>query len=297
MTTEQAPLLTKPLTLLAIFAHPDDESFGPGATLAKYAQAGVRVYYLCGTRGEMGTVNAEILQGYADLAEMRWNELTRAANELGLTGIYHLGYRDSGMMGSEANQHPQALMIQPVEIVARRIAHFIRKLKPQVVLTHDTIGGYRHPDHIMLNKATMMFFERMYDAAFFPDPDGLPDHYPQKLYYPVIDRRFLKMMTRLLPLIGRDPRRFGRNQDIDLLNLTNVDFPVHAVINTQGEPQAAKTRAIQCHRSQLENGPPRSGFIGGLLRLMSQNEKFTRAYPVVLESNAFKETNLFEAIS
>ncbi len=284
------------LTLLAILAHPDDESFGPGATLAKYAQARVKVHYLCGTRGELGSTNPEYMQGYADTAEMRWAELTRAADELGLAGIHHLGYRDSGMAGSEENRHPQALAAQPVEVIATCIAHFIRKLKPQVVITHDTIGGYRHPDHIMLNQATLMFFERMYDSDAFPDPDGLPDFYPTKLYYPVINRKFLKMMTRLLPLFGRNPRKFGRNRDVDLVSLTNVEFPVHAIIDTRGEPLEAQRRASDCHKSQLESGPPRSGFIGKSLRWVRQYDKFMRAYPVVRHGDRLRERDLFEGI-
>ncbi len=282
--------------LLAIFAHPDDESFGPGATLAKYARAGVAVHYLCGTRGELGAADPEHLQGYAEAGDMRWAELACAAGALGLAGIHHLGYRDSGMPGSESNGHPQALTAQPVEAVAARLAHFIRRLKPQVVLTHDTIGGYRHPDHIMLNQATVMFFERMRDPAAFPDPEGLPDYYPQKLYYPVFSRRFLKILAQALSWLGRDPRKFGRNHDIDLLSLTEVEFPIHAVIDTRGAPAAAKARAAACHRSQLAGGPPRSGVLGLLAKLAGRHDQFMRVYPQVAEGERVREKDLFERV-
>lgn len=282
--------------LLAIFAHPDDESFGPGATLAKYARSGAAVHYLCGTRGEAGTIDPEHVKGYAAAGDMRWAELTCAAKELGLSGVHHLGYRDSGMSGSGDNGHEQALAAQPVEAVAGRIAHWIRKLKPQVILTHDTIGGYRHPDHIMLNKATLLFFERMHDPSAFPDPQGLPNYCPQKLYYPVFGRRFLRVLARTLPLFGVNPRKFGRNQDIDLLSLTEVDFPVHARIDTQGEPARAQERAADCHKSQLEGGPPRSGVMGLMARLLRQHDSFMRAYPQVAEAQALKETDLFEGV-
>lgn len=286
-------------TLLAILAHPDDESFGPGATLAKYAQAGVAVHYLCGTRGEMGTTDSEHLQGYADTGEMRWAELACAAKELGLAGVHHLGFRDSGMAGSESNQHPQALTNQPVEMVAARVAHFVRQLKPQVILTHDTIGGYRHPDHIMLNKATVMFWERMHDPLAFPDPDGLPDYFPQKLYYPVFGRGFLKFAARALPLFGRDPRKFGRNQDIDLLSLTNVEFPIHCEVDTVGAPAEARTRASECHKSQLAGGPPRRGPMAIIMRVIGfrpNRDTFMRVYPVVPEGEKVKETDLFAGV-
>lgn len=283
--------------MLVILAHPDDESFGPGATLAKYACAGVAVHYLCGTRGEIGSADAEHMQGFESVGDMRWTELTCAAKELGLAGIHHLGFRDSGMAGSDDNRHPQALSAQPVEVVAARIAHFVRKLKPQVVLTHDTIGGYRHPDHIMLNKATVMFFERMRDPNAFPDPEGLPDYYPQKLYYPIFGRGFLKLAVRLLPLFGRDPRKFGRNQDVDLMSLAGVDFPTHASIKVTGEPSEMRNRASECHKSQLGGGPPRRGPLSIFFRLMGlrgQFDSFMRAYPQVPDGQQLKETDLFE---
>ncbi|MBM4424206.1 MAG: GlcNAc-PI de-N-acetylase [Chloroflexi bacterium] len=286
-------------TLLAIFAHPDDESFGPGATLAKYARAGVAVHYLCGTRGEVGSSDPEHLRGFTTTGDMRWAELTCAATALGLAGIHHLGFRDSGMPGSDDNQHPQALAAQPVEAVAARIAHFIRQLKPQVVLTHDTIGGYRHPDHITLNKATLMFFERMCDPAAFPDPEGLADHFPQKLYYPIFSRGFLKFAARILPLFGQNPRKFGRNGDIDLLSLTEVEFPVHAVIDVRGEPSEMRARASEAHQSQLAGGPPRQGLIGLFARLMGfrgGSDSYMRAFPPVPPTVKLKETDLFEGV-
>jgi N-acetyl-1-D-myo-inositol-2-amino-2-deoxy-alpha-D-glucopyranoside deacetylase/mycothiol S-conjugate amidase len=289
----------EPKSLLAILAHPDDESFGPGATLAKYALAGVSVNYLCGTRGEMGTTDAEHMVGYTETGDMRWAELTCAGKELGLAGIYHLGYRDSGMQDAESNNHPNALTNQPVEDVAARIAHMVRKLRPQVIITHDTIGGYRHPDHIMLNRATLLFFEKMHDPTAFPDPEGLPDYYPQKLYYAIFSRAFLKLAARALPLFGRDPHKFGRNGDIDLISLTNVDFPTHTVIDVKGEPLLRKQKASDCHKSQLAGGPPRTGPMALVARLMgfsAERESYMRAFPVVPDGVKLKETDLFEGV-
>jgi len=281
-------------TLLAIFAHPDDESFGPGATLAKYALDGVAVHYLCGTRGEVGTVDAKHMNGFDSIGDMRWAELTAAAKELKLARIHHLGFRDSGMPGAEDNRHPQALSAQPVEAVAARIAHFIRKLKPQVVITHDTIGGYRHPDHIMLNKASVMFFERMADPTAFPDPEGLPDHQPQRLYYAIFERRFLKTAVRLLPLFGQNPRKFGRNKDIDLLTLTEVDFPTHVSVEVGGESSEMRRRAAACHQSQT---PPQRGpaaIFFQLLRIRGERDTFMQAYPPV--NGSLKRRDLFEEV-
>ena len=90
-------------TLLTVLAHPDDESFGLGGTIALYAQKGYNTYYVCATRGEAGTVDEEHLKGFKDTAEMRTDELMRAAKELGLKDVFFLGYRDSGMPGSDDN--------------------------------------------------------------------------------------------------------------------------------------------------------------------------------------------------
>ena len=116
--------------LLAVLAHPDDESFGMGGTLALYAQRGVQVHLACATRGEAGSMDADCLEGFASVAERRVYELSCAAGILGLSGVHYLGYRDSGMPGSPDNQHPQALAAAPLEEVAGRVAHYIRLLRP-----------------------------------------------------------------------------------------------------------------------------------------------------------------------
>lgn len=283
--------------MLVVLAHPDDESFGPGATLAKYATNGVEVHYLCGTRGDVGSTDSEFMQGYGSVAEMRWAELECAARELKLAGIHHLGFRDSGMPGSDDNHHPNALSAQPVAEVAARIAHYIRKLKPQVVMTHDPIGGYRHPDHIMLHKATVMAFHAAADSDVFPDPEGLPPHQPAKLYYPIFSRGFLKFIVRVLPLLGQDPKRFGRNKDIDLTSFIDVEFPIHAQVEVSGEPSEMRKRASQCHRSQMAGGPPRRGVMGIIARLAgfsAPRDGFMRAHPPA--ADGLKETDLFAGL-
>ena len=116
--------------LLAVLAHPDDESFGPGGTLAKYAAEGVAVWLVCGTDGDAGTVDAEMLAGYASTAQLRAAELCCAAQTLGLKGVDWLGYRDSGMAGSPDNQHPNSLVQAPLERVAGQIVASIRKHRP-----------------------------------------------------------------------------------------------------------------------------------------------------------------------
>ncbi|OQY92627.1 MAG: hypothetical protein B6D39_04740, partial [Anaerolineae bacterium UTCFX2] len=103
--------------LLAVLAHPDDESFGIGGTLAVYARRGAQVHLVCATRGEAGDVDPQYLQGFKSIADRRVSELRCAAGVLGLTGVYFLDYRDSGMGGSADNRRPEALANAPQEEV------------------------------------------------------------------------------------------------------------------------------------------------------------------------------------
>jgi len=94
--------------LLAVMAHPDDETFGTGGTLAVYARRGVAVYLICATRGEVGEVDEKYLRGFDSIAERRMAELRCAAEKLGITEVMFLDYRDSGMPGSQSPHHSPA---------------------------------------------------------------------------------------------------------------------------------------------------------------------------------------------
>ena len=118
-------VLNRPRTLLFAGAHPDDETFGAGGTLAQYAAAGVKVYYACATRGEAGSVRPGYLRENTTIGETRWAELKCAAGILRLADVIHLGYRDSGMPGSEDNKHPDALVMAPIEQVVERLVRVI----------------------------------------------------------------------------------------------------------------------------------------------------------------------------
>ncbi len=277
-------------TLLAVLAHPDDESFGMGGTLALYAERGVDVHLVCATRGEVGEVGPEYLKEYTSIADLRESELRCAASHLGLKEVYFLGYRDSGMVGSPDNVHPEALYSAPVEEVAAKVARYIRELKPQVVLTFDPIGGYRHPDHIHIHEATKQAFDLAGDAAFECD---LPPYQPEKLYYHTISKRFLRFAVGLLKLLRKDPSKWGRNEDIDLTKLI-VDFPVHAKINYSLVAKR-KEAASYCHASQI--GPSiTGGAFRWLFRLFGfgSSDIFMQAYPPPTGSKI--QTDLFEGI-
>ena len=264
-------------TILAVLAHPDDESFGLGGTLALYANKGCDTYLVCATRGEVGTVDEEHLNGFMDIAELRTAELERAANILGLKKVFFLDYRDSGMPGTQDNQHPDAQINHPVDEVAGKVVKYIRELKPDIVITFDPIGGYKHPDHIHIHKATVLAFETANDASFHPEA-GAPFQ-PRALYYQVVSRRILRLMVRLMPLFGQDPTRFGRNQDVNLKELAEVDFPVHVRLDITPVAQI-KQEAGRQHASQ-GGSQMRRGWIGLLSRFFREREEFMRAYPPV----------------
>jgi N-acetyl-1-D-myo-inositol-2-amino-2-deoxy-alpha-D-glucopyranoside deacetylase/mycothiol S-conjugate amidase len=267
-------------TLLFVGAHPDDESFGPGGTLAEYALRGHRVIYACATRGEAGSADAEFMAGFDQPGDLRWAELTAAARELGLAEVIYLGYRDSGMPGSEANAHPEAQINAPLDEVAERVVAVIRRVRADVVITFDPIGGYRHPDHIHIHQATVRAFAAAGDAAQYPATG--PAFTPRRLYFTVFPKGLLKLAVRVLPLVGRDPRKFGRNGDINLVDLASEEFPVHCRVPLSREAQARKERAAACHRSQLAGGPQRGGWlVRAVSRLFGASEPFMRAQPPV----------------
>lgn len=280
-----------PKTLLAVLAHPDDEAFGLGGTLALYARRGYDTYLVCATRGEAGSVDEEHLRGFKDIAAMRTAELDCAAAHLGLKGVRYLGYRDSGMPGMQANQHPEAQINHPVEEVAGRVVQHIRELQPEVVLTFDPIGGYKHPDHIHIQQATTLAFEKANEASFHPQA-GAPFQ-PGALYYQVFPRWFLKWATRLMPLFGKDPAKWGRNGDINLKELADVDFPVHVRLDIRSVAEI-KREAGACHASQGGVGM-RRGLMGFVSRAFGEHEDYMRAYPPV-EAGFKRQRDLFEGI-
>jgi LmbE family N-acetylglucosaminyl deacetylase len=275
--------------LLAVLAHPDDESFGPGGTLALYAKRGAEVHLICATAGEEGDVPPEMLHAFEDVPTLRKAELSCAASCLGLAGVHFLGYRDSGMAGSPHNHDPGTLAAAPLDEVAKKVTHHIRALKPQVVITFDPIGGYRHPDHIAIHKATVEAFRAAGDASRYPS--DLEPFQPEKLYFHTFSRRFLAVLVRLMPLLGQDPHRWGRNHDIDLTRLASDHFPIHARID-YSEVEHLKRRASACHASQA--GPPTAGLLRYVFRLADGQETFMRAYPPA--TPGLSEADLFSGI-
>jgi N-acetyl-1-D-myo-inositol-2-amino-2-deoxy-alpha-D-glucopyranoside deacetylase len=273
-------------TLLSVLAHPDDETFGMGGTLALYARRGVSVHLICATRGEVGEIDPEYKERIKSAACLRTQELRCAAENLGIKHLHLLNYRDSGMPGSIENQHTKALAAQPVEQVAREVAHLIRQIQPDIVLTFDPIGGYRHPDHIAMHQATVRAFDLAADETF-KDEEELPHFQPKRLYYHTINHNFLKIVVWVLRLIGQDPHQYGRNKDIDLVALTEVDFPIHVKVD-YGPVKKIKAEAARCHASQggADMNKGLRGFITWLFG--GHKDEFMQAYPQPEKSHKVK---------
>ena len=147
--------------LLLVHAHPDDESIGTGATMARYAAEGARVTLVTCTLGELGEIIPPSLAHLADgdgsrLGEYRIGELSAACAELGVTDHRFLGgpgrWRDSGMMGTEGNDDPRCFWRADVAQAAAELARIIRDVRPQVLVSYDERGFYGHPDHIQAHR-------------------------------------------------------------------------------------------------------------------------------------------------
>lgn len=279
--------------MLVVLAHPDDETFGLGGTLALYASQGVKIHLVCATHGEVGMVAPEFMEGYSSIADLRVDELRCAAETLGLEKVHYLDYRDSGMAGTEDNKHPRALAQAEEDQVVGLIVELIRQLKPQVVITFDPEGGYGHPDHKAIHHATVSAYDAASDPELFPGAG--PAHLAQKLYFSTFSFQFVGLMLALMRLFGRNPRKWGRNQDIDLTEVFETRYPVNAKVNYRKVAEI-KRRAIACHASQLDMGPSTQGVVGALLRLNRRGsvETFMRAIPPVTDGRV--ERDLFEGV-
>src|SRR5512136_793212 len=242
----------RPLTLMAVFAHPDDETFGIGGTMARYgADPDVRVVLVCATRGEAGEISDPKLATPDRLGEAREQELRCACGLFGVDALHFLGYRDSGMAGTPENRDPRALAMSDGGEVVRRIVAHIRRERPDVVVTHDETGGYGHPDHVAVHRHTKAAFAAAGDPNQYPEQiaAGLAPYRPKKLYYTAIPRRFFLAVAAKMREMGlaEHPRvkRFMAEPFGLPDEACTTDIDVHDFWGTKRE-------ALQCHATQLK---------------------------------------------
>ncbi len=254
-------------SILLCFAHPDDE-VGCAPLVARAVAEGAKATLICATNGDVGDVAEKYLRDYPSIAALRLAELNCAAKTIGFTEVVTFGYRDSGMMGSADNQHEQSLWRAPLEEVTRRVVEVMRRVRPQMVITFNTFGGYGHPDHIKINQATVAAFQQLQTE---------PDH-PQKLYYTTGPQRLFRAGLTLMKLLRKDPRKAGKNNDTDLQAAVDAMTPITTRIPIGGY-QSVLWAAMRCHASQLQRSAWLDLLGRPLSRLFMRNLTLSRVYP------------------
>jgi LmbE family N-acetylglucosaminyl deacetylase len=160
------------VTILVVRPHPDDESIATGGMLASYSARGVRTGVVICTGGEEGQIHDPDLDPVTDgprLRAIRAQEVRDACAVLGVAALQMLGYRDSGMPGTPANQHPDAFVnADPVEATGQ-LVRIIRALRPLVMVTEPRGGLYAHPDHVTCHRVSVDAFHAAGDAQAYPE--------------------------------------------------------------------------------------------------------------------------------
>ncbi|MBT1002392.1 mycothiol conjugate amidase Mca [Paenarthrobacter sp. DKR-5] len=249
-----------PLRLLAVHAHPDDESSKGAATMASYAAAGVKVMVASCTGGERGSILNAAMEDHPhalrDLAGLRRHEMARAAGVLGIEQRW-LGFHDSGL--PEGDPLPPlpagCFALQPLERAAAPLVKLVREFRPHVMVSYDENGGYPHPDHIMAHKVAVEAFSAAGDPGRYRD---LGDAWePLKLYY---DRAFnperFRALHEALLASGLDSpyaERLAAWQEADAEG-HQPPRPLHATTTqiTCGDFFEQRDEALRSHRTQVD---------------------------------------------
>ncbi len=224
--------MPKSIKLMAVLAHPDDESLGMGGALAKYAAEGVETYLLTATRGERGwTGKAEEYPGPVALGKIREKELLAATGVLGLKEVTLLDYQDGEL--DQAN---------PAEIIRQIVTH-LRKIRPEIVLTFDPYGAYGHPDHIAICQFTTAAIMAAADPNYADDA-GQIAHRVTKLYYLISSHQAMKELEvafgeLAIEVDGKKRHSAGWEKWAVTTQLDTTDYWQQV------------WQAVSCHHSQL----------------------------------------------
>jgi N-acetyl-1-D-myo-inositol-2-amino-2-deoxy-alpha-D-glucopyranoside deacetylase len=241
--------------LLLVHAHPDDETIGTGATMAKYAAAGAHVTLVTCTLGEEGEILVPALEHLASnrdggLGEHRIGERAKAMAVLGVTDYRWLGgegrWRDSGMMGESTNDNPDCFWQADLDEAIGELVKVIREVKPHVVVGYDENGGYGHPDHIQAHRVAVGAFEAAGDAARYPD--GGEPWAPSKYYEAVVPTSLLRKAFEALKELGEEAP-FGATS-ADEMNFGVDDEYVTAAVDAR-EFLDTKLEALRAYPTQV----------------------------------------------
>jgi LmbE family N-acetylglucosaminyl deacetylase len=244
--------MTQPVDLLVVRAHPDDESSATGGLLAKAAAEGRRTAVVICTGGEEGEIHDPDLvyeEAFPRLGEIRRAELHAACAVLNVSELYMLGYRDSGMAGTESNAHPDAFCNAGAEESGRKVAAIIRELRPRVIVTDNEWGGYGHPDHIMSHRSTMRGVELAADPT--AKIEGEPWQ-PERVYVMASVPRGWSQILELMSEEGLDTSaleaRMGRQRE---RSIEIPPSPVTLAIDVADHVET-RMRALLCHKTQIQ---------------------------------------------
>ncbi|MBG0815084.1 N-acetyl-1-D-myo-inositol-2-amino-2-deoxy-alpha-D-glucopyranoside deacetylase [Planomonospora sp. ID82291] len=242
--------------LLLVHAHPDDETIGTGATMAKYAAEGAHVTLVTCTLGEEGEViPPELAHLAADrddtLGAHRVGELAAACAALGVADHRFLGgagrWRDSGMMGAASNHRPNAFWQADLDEAAGELVKVIREVRPQVLVTYDANGFYGHPDHVQAHRVSWRAFELAGDPAF---GEGEPWRIA-KFYFTAMARSAIRRATEVM----RETGAAFRIAEVEDLPYGCADEDVTTEIDAR-EHVGAKLEAMRAHATQISVDPP-----------------------------------------
>ncbi|WP_212719509.1 N-acetyl-1-D-myo-inositol-2-amino-2-deoxy-alpha-D-glucopyranoside deacetylase [Blastococcus sp. CCUG 61487] len=253
--------MTADRRLLLVHAHPDDETINNGATMARYVAEGAAVTLLTCTLGEEGEILVpELAQLAADQADQlggyRIGELRAAMAALGVTDWRFLGgagrYRDSGMMGTPANEHPRAFWNANLDEATAHAVAVVREVRPQVLVTYDEFGGYGHPDHIQAHRVAMRAVDAAADPAYRPDL-GAPWEVA-KVYWNAMPRSVVQAGIEAMEALG-EASPFEGLGDLDQVPFVVPDDVVTTVVDGR-EYADRKDAAMRSHPSQITvDGP------------------------------------------
>ncbi len=283
--------------LLLVHAHPDDETLGTGATMAKYAAEGAQVTLVTCTLGEEGEVIPAELAYLAsdrddDLGPYRIGELTRACAALGVTDHRFLGgagrWRDSGMVGTPAGDHPAAFARADPDQAVHALVEVLRAVRPQVVVTYDARGGYGHPDHVQAHRVTMASVARAGDPSYEPAA-GRPWEV-QKVYWTAVARSGLE--EGLARLRAEGPAEFRVVAHVGELGFGNDDGEITTEVDGS-RYLGAKLAAMRAHATQIVVREPFYALSDLVGHLATGTEQFVLAHGRPLTE---RETDLFDGL-
>lgn len=243
--------------LMAVHAHPDDESSKGAATYARYLSEGVEVMVVTCTGGERGDIlNEEVglnPRAHRDLAGLRREEMQNAQRVVGFQHRW-LGYVDSGMANEDGFVPAGCFADVPIETSAEVLVHLVREFRPHVMTTYNEIGGYPHPDHIRCHEISVRAFEAAADPAAFPEA-GEPWSVSKLYYDETFNIRRIEAMQRVLR--ERQPEH-PLHASLDAMIERMRSRPVHETTKVEvGEFFEVRDDALRQHASQVE---PSNGF-------------------------------------